>query len=111
MARKKRTESDALVTPGWRPHGALTIEDVAAAWPEARAAATGDALVDLSALERIDTAGVQLLLALRRQVESRGGTWRLVGCAPRTLELIQTLGGAQALGVTETSAASLGDRS
>jgi anti-anti-sigma regulatory factor len=86
---------------GWRPDGAMTIEHAAALWADARAhlansgGGNGDGgtmHVDLSAVERLDTAGCQVLLACREDARRRGAAWRLTGCGPQALEVIRLLG-------------------
>jgi anti-anti-sigma factor len=101
MPRKKRSTSDAATTPAWTLGGPLTIEHAAASWRTAaetlRAATDGH--LDLSGVDRIDSAGLQLLIAIRRTLERRGLAWRLTGCSPRVLETIGQLGGMDILGI------------
>lgn len=40
--------------------------------------------IDLSKIEDIDTAGIQLLLAFQKQIENEGGTVRLEGYSSKT---------------------------
>jgi len=58
-------------------HAAAMREQWLAAWP-----AAGDAAVDLSKVDEIDSAGVQLLLSARRSLRARGDTLRLLGASP-----------------------------
>jgi ABC-type transporter Mla MlaB component len=112
----------------WRPSGAMTIEHAAALWAEARshlanigcgggasagagAGAGAGMHVDLSAVERLDTAGCQVLLACREDTSRRGAAWRLTGCGPQAIEVMGLLGCAALLdadtegdGVTEEKA-------
>lgn len=80
----------------WRPSGAMTIEHAAALWAEARShgadAADAAMHVDLSAVERLDTAGCQVLLACREDARARGAAWRLTGCGPQAIEVMRLLG-------------------
>ena len=58
----------------------LTITQAAASRDllvDALCATSGDLALDLSGLTDIDSAGIQLLLALRRSVAARGGTLHL----------------------------------
>ena len=68
----------------------LTIASAAALRTRLLAAlATATPLhLDLSAVEEIDSAGVQLLLAARRSLQASGRTWR-VSAAPAVV--VQTL--------------------
>lgn len=60
---------------------------------EITAAATGaDAVVDLSALEFVDSTGIRLLVELRREAEADGRRLRYVDPAPRVLRLLDMTG-------------------
>jgi anti-anti-sigma regulatory factor len=74
----------------WRPTGAMTIEHAAASWADARSHVAMH--VDLSAVERLDTAGCQVLLACREEARRRGAAWRLSGCGPQAIEVMRLLG-------------------
>ena len=78
-----------------RPSGSLTIYEVAEAHatllgmlakPEAR-----PCLLDLEALEEIDTAGAQLLLATQRHFEAAGGSLKVQGPAAAVVEVLELL--------------------
>jgi anti-anti-sigma regulatory factor len=86
----------------WRPGAAMTIEHAAALWAEAQShfahAGNGTAMhIDLSAVERLDTAGCQMLLACREDARRRGAAWRLSGCGPEAIEVMRLLGCAEPL--------------
>ena len=91
----------------WRPDGAMTIEHAAALWADVRAhlansdtgsdagaeAGSVAALhVDLSAVDRFDTAGCQVLLACREEARRRGAAWRLTGCGSHVIDAMRLLG-------------------
>jgi len=58
----------------WAPSGTLTIDTVAAHWASLQASlAAGPSVhIDLTGIERVDTAGVQLLLQARRVAAGAG---------------------------------------
>ena len=72
----------------------MTIEHAAALWTDARSHfADGGAMhVDLSMVERLDTAGCQLLLACREDARRRALSWQLTGCTAQALEVMRLLG-------------------
>jgi anti-anti-sigma regulatory factor len=81
----------------WRPGAAMTVEHAAALWADVRShvanGAAGAAMeIDLSAVERLDTAGCQVLLACREEARARGAAWRLTGCGPQAVEVMRLLG-------------------
>ncbi len=45
---------------------------------------------DLSAIEEIDTAGIQLLLALKAELIEQGKEFSIIGASPSVLELMNT---------------------
>lgn len=53
---------------------------------------TGDLDVDLSEVTEIDTAGVQLILAARREAKARSKAVRFSGCSPVVLDVMGLLG-------------------
>ena len=61
------------------------------------AAAGGDLIVDCAALERLDGAGVQILLALKREVEKAGRSFRMEAVPERAFGLLLLSGMGQAL--------------
>ena len=92
----------------WRPTGAMTIEHAAALWKDAASqlASASDLAVgvsdiaadvrlvmhvDLASIERLDTAGCQILLACREDARRRDLGWRLTGCTPQALEVMRLL--------------------
>jgi anti-anti-sigma regulatory factor len=86
-------ETGTTDTDSWQPAGRLTIEGAAQAHADAAAAlGRGVARVDLSAVERIDTAGCQVLLKMAGDARAQGLDWQLSGGAPDVLETIQRLG-------------------
>jgi anti-anti-sigma regulatory factor len=101
MPRKKRSTPDAASVPAWTPGGSLTIEHAAEYWSAAAGTLTTAAggHVDLSAVDRVDSAGLQLLIAVRRTLEQRGLVWRLTGCSPGVVETIGQLGATEILGI------------
>jgi anti-anti-sigma regulatory factor len=94
----------------WRPTGAMTIEHAAALWAGAASHLASDLTggvmhVDLSSVERLDTAGCQILLACREDARRRGLDWRLTGCTGQALEVLRLLGCDGILGaITEENA-------
>jgi anti-anti-sigma factor len=82
-------------TPAFALQGALTV----AHGPQqhesllgATLTAAPDLVVDLSAVEAFDSAGVQLLLATRRSIELRGGSLALREPSPTVCEVLRTYG-------------------
>jgi anti-sigma B factor antagonist len=73
--------------------GALTIYTVAEARNEIpdRMAKHGAQVLDLSGIEELDTAGVQLLLWLKRDLASRGSGLALVRHSPAVVEVLDQL--------------------
>lgn len=72
----------------------LTIHRVAALAPALFAALQGDAALalDMSRVERVDTAGLQLLLMLRREAQAGGGSLALHAPGPGLRELAHFYG-------------------
>jgi anti-anti-sigma regulatory factor len=97
----------------WRPSGAMTIEHAATLWADAAshlanasdvgAGAMRVMHVDLSAVERLDTAGCQILLACREEARRRTFGWRLTGCTPHAVDVMRLLGCDGILGATTDS--------
>jgi anti-anti-sigma regulatory factor len=91
-------------TTQWRPGGSLTIDRAAALWAEAQthlaSNGSGTIYVDLSAIERVDTAGCQILLACREDARRRGLGWTLDGCGMQIVEVMQLLGCVDVLGAS-----------
>jgi anti-sigma B factor antagonist len=74
--------------------GDLTIYQISQARDELLQLLPFDApawLLDLSAIREFDSAGVQLLLALQRNLSSGGSPVRVVACAAAVAELIELL--------------------
>lgn len=92
MAHKSTRSAapDAVTT--WAPSGTLTIETVAGHWAtlQAHLGAGRPVAMNLAAIERIDTAGVQLLLQARRVAAGVGHPVQVHGCAiaPDTRRLL-----------------------
>lgn len=65
----------------WAPTGTLTIDTVASHWTTVHAllGASPALAADLSAIERVDTAGVQLLVQVRRIAAGVGQTVQVRG--------------------------------
>ena len=77
MGRARSSRTSTPVAPRtWAPAGTLTIDTVAAHWTtlQAHLGATTPLAMDLAAVERVDTAGVQLLLQARRLAAGIGQT-------------------------------------
>lgn len=79
--------------PSLRLTGVLTIYTVAQARSEipSRLAKHGAKVLDLSGLEELDTAGVQLLLWLKRDLASRGSGLALTRHSPAVVEVLDQL--------------------
>ena len=73
----------------------LTIAH-AAAWRDtlvdALCSRAGDLALDLSAVTDIDSAGVQLLLAMRRSINERGSALTLAGLSPAVADALAVFG-------------------
>ncbi len=72
----------------------LEIRDVDAVYPLFLAAfdRTGEIIVEVSSLEAIDTAGMQLLLALRREAADRGVVVQFAGHSAALSESLAAVG-------------------
>lgn len=83
MSRDSSTIAAHEAVATWAPAGTLTIDTVAGHWAALHAllGAGGPLVVDLAAVERIDTAGVQLLLQARRVAASVGRPVQVRGLA------------------------------
>ena len=76
--------------PSLRLIGVLTIYTAAQARTElpARMVEHGATVLDLSGIEELDTAGVQLLLWLKRGLVRRGEGLVLIGHSPAVVEAV-----------------------
>ena len=84
----------------------LTSADVTRYWPEAGAAvdaSNGVCWVDVSALDKFDSAALALLLALRRRVLARGGRLQWHGASRRLQDLAALYGVDGMLAVESTT--------
>ncbi|MGN6668353.1 MAG: STAS domain-containing protein [Trinickia sp.] len=75
--------------------GELTIYHVAERRAELQRAligATDSFLLDLASVTELDSAGVQLLLAVRRRAIAAGIQWRIVALSDAAREVFKTLG-------------------
>ena len=84
MARKGTRTSAAHDAPTtWAPAGTLTIDTVAGHWTtlQVHLGAGRPLSVDLAAIQRVDTAGVQLLLQARRVAAAVGQSLHVQGLA------------------------------
>jgi len=79
--------------PSLRLAGALTIYTAAQARNEipSRLAEHGATVLDLSGVEELDTAGVQLLFWLKREMARNGPGLTLVGHSPVVVEVLDLL--------------------
>jgi anti-sigma B factor antagonist len=79
--------------PSLRLTGVLTIYTVAEARSElpARMTKHGAQVLDLSGIEELDTAGVQLLLWLKRDMAARGSALALTRHSPAVVEVLDQL--------------------
>jgi anti-sigma B factor antagonist len=59
---------------------------------DAMAAASGDLLLDLSAVGDFDSSGVQLLLSVRRSLAERGHALRIVAASPAVCDALALFG-------------------
>lgn len=80
-----------------RIDGDLDLTSVSAWLARADELIEHDAL-DLSGVGRIDSAGVSLLLELRRRAQARGRPLHLAGAAQRLRDLLEFLGVGALLG-------------
>lgn len=64
--------------------GDLTFANVREVWEGAEPAAAGQATIDVSAVNRVDSAGLALISALRRKA---GPQCRVVGLTPKLATL------------------------
>ena len=81
----------------------LTISEAPAVQRELVDACAGDGplTLDGAAVERIDTAGLQLLVALAKSAGVAGRTLRWTACSPALAQAAQRLGLARALQLPE----------
>jgi len=86
--------------PVLKPEGELTIFEAAEARNRLREelAAGGDLQLDLSGIAELDTAGVQVLLWLKREARSRGAGVPFAHHSPAVLEVFDRLNLAGAFG-------------
>jgi phospholipid transport system transporter-binding protein len=81
--------------------GEMNIVDAAALCQQLSqllATSTGDITLDLAEVESCDSAGVQLLLALRRSLAERQAALHIVQVAEPVRQALATLGLAELLG-------------
>ena len=86
--------------PGLKLAGVLTIYTAAQARDEvpAQMARHGARFLDLSGVEELDTAGVQFLLWLKRDMARTGSELKLTGHSPAVIEVLDLLKLASAFG-------------
>lgn len=86
--------------PSLKLSGALTIYTVAEARHEipARLAKQGSRVLDLAGIEELDTAGVQLLLWLKRELAGQGRALTITGHSPVVVDVFDLLKLATAFG-------------
>jgi anti-sigma B factor antagonist len=79
--------------PSLRLCGALTIYTVAQARSEipSRMASHRAQVLDLSGIDELDTAGVQLLLWIKRDMAKRGSELTLASHSPAVVEVLDLL--------------------
>lgn len=111
MARKKSTRKGDQKTEENRPaaprevnlrlEGDLTIRDVAARRDEWKALLDGASLlvVDAGSVERVDSAGLQLLVALKESAKRRDLECRVVQPSATLSDAIATVGLGPCLGI------------
>lgn len=81
------------VPSGLRLEGALQIREVQQHKAQLCAALDADApRIDLDGITAVDTAGIQLLLAVAQEAARRQRSLRLRGCPPAVLEAVRSLG-------------------
>jgi anti-anti-sigma regulatory factor len=85
-------ETDERTTLGFE--GSLQIQDVERARERLLGALAGDGaiVVDVGALLTVDTAGLQLLVAFRRDATRRGRTVEYTGLSAGLLQTLDLLG-------------------
>lgn len=85
-----------------KPEGELTIFEAAEARARLREEldAGGELQLDLSAVAELDTAGVQVLLWLKREAKARGAAVPFAHHSPAVLEVLERLNLAGAFGDT-----------
>ena len=74
--------------------GALTIFQAAERKPEllhALSLMQREVTLDLSGVDEIDTAGLQLLLLLRREIARQGGILHVTACSPAVMAVLDLL--------------------
>lgn len=76
---------------------ALTLRDLLI---EHLAGTAGEVQLDGTAVEELDTAGMQLLLAAAHTANSSHRSLRLVGCSPAMRRVLELTGVASRLGVS-----------
>lgn len=90
-------EIESEIVDGWRRihlRGALVLSGLREVHQKLRSM-PGDysqIIIDLSKVEDLDTAGVQLLIALKREFSGKGRALRLVGHSPAVLEYFALYG-------------------
>ena len=83
MSRTNTTDHAVAAATAWAPTGTLTINTVAAHWASVQAHLGTDRplQIDLAAIDRIDTAGAQLLVQVRRVARDIGQVVHVHGLA------------------------------
>jgi len=81
----------------------MTIETVESLHQEWIAVADFEA-IDAGAVARVDTAGIQLLVAMVLPRKRRGGPWTWVGVSPALREMAARLGLSDVLSIPSSSA-------
>lgn len=77
-----------------RVNGELTIQTAAEHLADLRTAlaAPGPLEVNLGEVTELDTAGLQVLLAIRAETSRSGKEFRLANCSPTVLEVLEIAG-------------------
>jgi len=101
------TEHEPSSSPALALSGELTIYHVAAHFQVLREhiAAQRNVVLDLAAVEEIDSAGVQLLLLAKAQADAQGLPFALVAHSPAVDEALRLLFLKRALGLAEPTPA------
>lgn len=83
MTRTKTNDHATAAPASWSPTGTLTIDTVAAHWADVQAHLGTDRplQIDLAAVDRVDTAGAQLLVQVRRVARGIGQVVHVHGLA------------------------------
>lgn len=70
----------------------VASQECAEQWQQIMSFANGDIVLDFARLEYIASSGLRLLLSLRREVQSKGGTLTLKNVCSEVMQILKMTG-------------------